>query len=102
MALIKRIMRHFFFSFIGTDVQRMIVSLQNGPQPKNPDYVLLAPNQAQALHTMQKYAPAQQVRELFELYEKVNTDYPVNPLTAVRIAKKDILQQPEQTKVWHR
>ena len=54
MAFIKRTLRKYFFRFMGTDIPRMIVGLQGGPQPKNPDYVLLAPNQVKALHSMQK------------------------------------------------
>ena len=50
---------------------------------------------------MQKYAPTQQVQELFELYEKANSVRPIDPGTAIRIAKKDILQ-PQEQKELHR
>lgn len=104
MAFIKRTLRKYFFRFMGTDIPRMIVGLQGGPQPKNPDYVLLAPNQVKALHSMQQYAPKEQVRALFELYEKTNNEVPVNPITAIRIAKSDmrIITDSSEDKVRYR
>ncbi|MBR5130849.1 MAG: hypothetical protein IKV03_06475 [Alphaproteobacteria bacterium] len=108
MAFVKRALRRFFFSFIGTDIQRLIIELQGGGHPtktktfsKEVDYVLLAPHQAKALRTMQKYASKQQVCELFELYEKANNARPVDPTTAIRIAKRDIFQSKDG-KEWHR
>ncbi|MBO7257985.1 MAG: hypothetical protein J6V11_03495 [Alphaproteobacteria bacterium] len=98
----------FIFSFIGNDIGRLIAELQGDSETKQTEayakeveYVLLAPHQAKALQTMQKYAPKQQVQELFELYEKANSVRPIDPVTAIRIAKKDILQ-PQEQKELHR
>lgn len=100
---VAKVWKRFVFSFIGNDVQRLIAELQGdserqkkGSYSKGVEYVLLAPHQAKALKTMQKYAPRQQVKDLFELYEKTNSTHPVDPKTAIRIAKKDILQPQEQ------
>lgn len=101
MTFMATVLRKYFFRFFGTDIARTIITLQGGPKPKKAEYVLLAPNQLKALQSMQKYAPTNQVRELFELYEKINNDYPINPQTAVRIARKDIFPTESQ-KEWHR
>lgn len=104
MTFMSNMFRKLVFRFMGTDIQRMIIKLQGGPQPKvsSEDYIMLAPNQVKALMSMQKYAPATQVQELLELYEKVNNDCPINPATAIRVAKKSILDTPFPKKEWHR
>ena len=108
MSFMVKVWRRFIFSFVGSDIQRFIAELRNDAGTKSAtsyskevDYVLLAPNQVKALRTMQKYAPKQQVQALFELYEKANLERPVNPITAVQIMKKDILQ-PQEQKEWNR
>ncbi len=107
MSFVVKVWRRFIFSFIGNDIGRLIAELQGDSEAKQTEayskeveYVLLAPHQAKALRTMQKYAPQQQVQELFELYEKANSVRPIDPVTAVRIAKKDILQPQEQKELY--
>ena len=104
MTFIIQMLRRFVFSFTGSDIQRLIAELkeetlskQTGVYAKEVDFVLLTPHQARALRTMQKYAPRQQVCELFELYEKANSTHPVDPATAVRVARRDIFP-PQETK----
>ena len=107
MSFVVKAWRRFIFSFVGNDIGRLIAELQGESETKQAevyskevDYVLLAPHQAKALRTMQKYAPKKQVQELFELYEKANSVRPIDPVTAVRIAKKDILQPQEQKELY--
>ena len=95
MSFMIKAWRRFIFSFVGNDIGRLIAELQGDSETKQTEaytkeveYVLLAPHQAKTLKTMQKYAPKQQVQELFELY-------------AIRMAKKDILQ-PQEQKELHR
>ena len=103
MTFIVRALRRFVFSFTGSDIQRLISELKEDAQSKQTEayakeveFVLLAPHQAKALRTMQKYASQQQVCELFELYEKANSTRPVDAATAVRVAKRDIFQTQEK------
>lgn len=107
MSFVVKAWRRFIFSFVGNDIGRLIAELKGDSETKTAEayskeveYVLLAPHQAKALRTMQKYAPKQQVQELFELYEKANSVRPIDPVTAVRIAKKDILQPQEQKELY--
>lgn len=107
MAFIAKMWRRFVFSFVGSDIQRFIAELKVEAQSKQMEayakeveFVLLAPHQAKALRTMQKYASRQQVCELFELYEKANSTRPIDPATAVRVAKRDIFQTQEKKELY--